>query len=129
MELWPSGTNRAQKLAYDRVESVHFSPGDFHGFLKFGSVRAVSFSRFAFDQLQMNVERVQWVANLVGNAGGEQSERVEPLRFNRLLFSPAAFRDIAQNNCMPDLRAGDRSEEHTSELQSRENLVCRLLLE
>src|SRR5690606_41158766 len=26
-------------------------------------------------------------------------------------------------------RDGDRSEEHTSELQSRENLVCRLLLE
>src|SRR5690606_31013726 len=26
-------------------------------------------------------------------------------------------------------RAGTRSEEHTSELQSRENLVCRLLLE
>src|SRR5690606_40535575 len=28
-----------------------------------------------------------------------------------------------------DLDAGLRSEEHTSELQSRENLVCRLLLE
>src|SRR2546422_7087795 len=27
------------------------------------------------------------------------------------------------------LRAGDRSEEHTSELQSRLHLVCRLLLE
>src|SRR5690606_40961179 len=27
------------------------------------------------------------------------------------------------------LRHGSRSEEHTSELQSRENLVCRLLLE
>src|SRR5690606_41424472 len=27
------------------------------------------------------------------------------------------------------LRQADRSEEHTSELQSRENLVCRLLLE
>src|SRR6266511_5817054 len=26
-------------------------------------------------------------------------------------------------------RRGSRSEEHTSELQSRENLVCRLLLE
>src|SRR5690606_40231436 len=26
-------------------------------------------------------------------------------------------------------RTGERSEEHTSELQSRENLVCRLLLE
>src|SRR5690606_41018880 len=29
----------------------------------------------------------------------------------------------------PLSRAGGRSEEHTSELQSRENLVCRLLLE
>src|SRR5690606_3466948 len=29
--------------------------------------------------------------------------------------------------CIP--RPSDRSEEHTSELQSRENLVCRLLLE
>src|SRR5690606_40384885 len=28
-----------------------------------------------------------------------------------------------------DSRANQRSEEHTSELQSRENLVCRLLLE
>src|SRR5690606_40644536 len=28
-----------------------------------------------------------------------------------------------------DADAGRRSEEHTSELQSRENLVCRLLLE
>src|SRR5436309_12323431 len=32
--------------------------------------------------------------------------------------------------CRKDGRTGkDRSEEHTSELQSRENLVCRLLLE
>src|SRR5690606_39641647 len=30
--------------------------------------------------------------------------------------------------CRP-WRSGRRSEEHTSELQSRENLVCRLLLE
>src|SRR5436309_12463223 len=29
----------------------------------------------------------------------------------------------------PPKRSGGRSEEHTSELQSRENLVCRLLLE
>src|SRR5690606_41819795 len=29
----------------------------------------------------------------------------------------------------PLKKTGDRSEEHTSELQSRENLVCRLLLE
>src|SRR2546427_7655972 len=29
----------------------------------------------------------------------------------------------------PQLRLGGRSEEHTSELQSQSNLVCRLLLE
>src|SRR5690606_41339608 len=29
----------------------------------------------------------------------------------------------------PEMRGVRRSEEHTSELQSRENLVCRLLLE
>src|SRR5690606_39875572 len=34
----------------------------------------------------------------------------------------------SQNKEEPLLRA-ERSEEHTSELQSRENLVCRLLLE
>src|SRR5690606_39805658 len=33
----------------------------------------------------------------------------------------AALKDVQQS--------GERSEEHTSELQSRENLVCRLLLE
>src|SRR5690606_40226209 len=42
----------------------------------------------------------------------------------RKLYNPAAFNlgaNIGQ-------AAGARSEEHTSELQSRENLVCRLLL-
>src|SRR5690606_39277382 len=39
---------------------------------------------------------------------------------------PALERD-RERECRT--RLGDRSEEHTSELQSRENLVCRLLLE
>src|SRR5260370_9933685 len=34
-----------------------------------------------------------------------------------------------QQWCRPSLTAGGRSEEHTSELQSHLNLVCRLLLE
>src|SRR5690606_41065116 len=49
-----------------------------------------------------------------------------------------ALRDIYRNFSADDAQAikeiekttnHDRSEEHTSELQSRENLVCRLLLE
>src|SRR5690606_41042805 len=43
---------------------------------------------------------------------------------------PAAVAADPDDGGGDDLRAGaDRSEEHTSELQSRENLVCRLLLE
>src|SRR5690606_41016030 len=40
---------------------------------------------------------------------------------SRSTGSPGAIRDRTASQC--------RSEEHTSELQSRENLVCRLLLE
>src|SRR5690606_39857971 len=42
----------------------------------------------------------------------------------------ARRRSTAAGRCSsPGPRCGRRSEEHTSELQSRENLVCRLLLE
>src|SRR5438874_3021935 len=42
----------------------------------------------------------------------------------------AASRVVAFNTDVPHLGAlGTRSEEHTSELQSRRDLVCRLLLE
>src|SRR3712207_6899399 len=41
------------------------------------------------------------------------------------------LRDLPQQPCAhgEPLARGDRSEEHTSELQSRQYLVCRLLLE
>src|SRR5436309_14260195 len=42
------------------------------------------------------------------------------LKNGEVRFTPGGFAHAAINN---------RSEEHTSELQSRENLVCRLLLE
>src|SRR5206468_11287978 len=45
---------------------------------------------------------------------------------NQLLNKPVLGR--ARKGC-PSRLARDRSEEHTSELQSRSDLVCRLLLE
>src|SRR3712207_6943324 len=42
------------------------------------------------------------------------------------------IREVAQRRAVPVVRLAvlvDRSEEHTSELQSRQYLVCRLLLE
>src|SRR3712207_6959862 len=40
-----------------------------------------------------------------------------------------AYRDGLHRRCAASLHSGYRSEEHTSELQSRQYLVCRLLLE
>src|SRR2546427_9240865 len=68
----------------------------------------------------------------------ESCARVEcTLTAGRSQGNGHGFDDIAQNGfggfrlflqgCVA--RAGDRSEEHTSELQSQSNLVCRLLLE
>src|SRR4051812_25225608 len=45
------------------------------------------------------------------------------LEIGRVILGDAAVQPIAQHG------AGERSEEHTSELQSHVNLVCRLLLE
>src|SRR5690606_41827357 len=47
-------------------------------------------------------------------------------------YPGAPWRELRSCRRSPDLgrhRRTPRSEEHTSELQSRENLVCRLLLE
>src|SRR2546427_5941334 len=62
--------------------------------------------------------------------GGEDRERVARVDADR------AGPVIAASRASPPRRSGDhdlsvrpRSEEHTSELQSQSNLVCRLLLE
>src|SRR5204863_9545103 len=46
-----------------------------------------------------------------------------------LLITPAAFHRIVEKGEVTDRFQRFRSEEHTSELQSRRDLVCRLLLE
>src|SRR5690606_16351841 len=50
-----------------------------------------------------------------------------PAEQNRKVLDESRVLDILRQT--PASRFGNRSEEHTSELQSRENLVCRLLLE
>src|SRR5690606_41847626 len=51
------------------------------------------------------------------------------LRAGGLFADPASLRDRAGQVAIDEVHRKLRSEEHTSELQSRENLVCRLLLE
>src|SRR5256885_5248273 len=51
------------------------------------------------------------------------------LKSTRFIITAAATAQILNGSLSPNLKWGSRSEEHTSELQSPCNLVCRLLLE
>src|SRR5690349_21969199 len=72
-------------------------------------------------------------------SGGGRTLGVAPERLGRWLDGVAdrhgAFTEVALEGHLRTRRAGrrrrraSRSEEHTSELQSRRDLVCRLLLE
>src|SRR5688572_32173054 len=55
--------------------------------------------------------------------------RSDPLARFAILFPAKGTVWIDQVSLMPGDAAPGRSEEHTSELQSQSNLVCRLLLE
>src|SRR3712207_7026352 len=58
-------------------------------------------------------------------AGGGDQPEVDVARAGRLL----GLHEDGQAGGAQELDARQRSEEHTSELQSRQYLVCRLLLE
>src|SRR3712207_7233383 len=63
-----------------------------------------------------------------GQGGHRLSFRVSgtmPVQSSR----PSRKAGLSQKICRSDLSSRPRSEEHTSELQSRQYLVCRLLLE
>src|SRR5690606_11409057 len=55
-----------------------------------------------------------------------QAYNIATLRLNEILKDTSS---TMPNAIVTDIDETIRSEEHTSELQSRENLVCRLLLE
>src|SRR5690606_40533870 len=70
------------------------------------------------------------------NVPGRTSSNMQPETtvriagdFPNIIAVKEASGNIAQYLKLLKLKPDNRSEEHTSELQSRENLVCRLLLE
>src|SRR5690606_42158753 len=56
------------------------------------------------------------------------SPNIEPTATGHIIEQIEMIQEIINNGYAYEVN-GSRSEEHTSELQSRENLVCRLLLE
>src|SRR5690349_22563597 len=72
-----------------------------------------------------------WMADLCGGRGRDHADRVVDLRAAADRAPRiAAYRDRCRCGARSAAaRRSTRSEEHTSELQSRRDLVCRLLLE
>src|SRR5262249_53385446 len=54
----------------------------------------------ALHQLQMNVERIEWIADLVRYACCQQRQRVQTFRFDGLLGRAPALSDVTQNHDM-----------------------------
>src|SRR2546430_11550829 len=85
--------------------------------------------------------RRDWLAPVFGNelGAGIWSPQVEMLQHNGELIVRADLPGLTKDDVKVEVtdnaitiegeRRGERSEEHTSELQSQSNLVCRLLLE
>src|SRR5690625_3631496 len=73
-----------------------------------------------------------WDAHTVRELEGGQTQLLIGTHLIHEVTSPQAFgmlRDLNLPVRMPERTFATRSEEHTSELQSRGHLVCRLLLE
>ena len=68
--------NGAEKLLEDRVESADFIAGRAEAFFESMTLLRWQLTQFAIDQLQMNADRVERVADFVGDARGQQRERV-----------------------------------------------------
>src|SRR5690606_40782426 len=68
----------------------------------------------------------RWVRGVSGVAAGMQLALSPPFVLLTVLIGGSI---LITGGSMPAADLLPRSEEHTSELQSRENLVCRLLLE
>src|SRR5690606_40795564 len=82
--------------------------------------------------------RIEAIASTLGaeitvaNREGLILTTLDESRAQRLRLSTSDVRTVLQEGTVVTRRGYEesvRSEEHTSELQSRENLVCRLLLE
>src|SRR5690606_40204547 len=79
-------------------------------------------------------QRVDYEAELAAVIG-KKCSNISPEEAEGYIFGYTAMNDVTARDIQKSDgqwtrgKSFDRSEEHTSELQSRENLVCRLLLE
>ena len=102
-QLWPRRPNGFQELRDDGIQPVDFGTGDLDRMFKFLPCALVQLLHSALHQLQVNVQRIQWIPDLVRDACCKQRQCVQSLRLNRFLGCAAARSDIAQDHYMANL--------------------------
>src|SRR2546430_9669000 len=96
---------------------------------------AVAGVNAVYNGLQNNGTYGRWLvfaSDLRSDVGLINSPWTDLSNFTKFTFTSYDFEvnhDLWQHHYQAIFRANQRSEEHTSELQSQSNLVCRLLLE
>src|SRR2546430_11578449 len=77
--------------------------------------------------------RSSWIERLATNqkvgCSSHPGRTIKPIPYHCIRWPPACLLFMPPAALSPKLSLPGRSEEHTSELQSQSNLVCRLLLE
>ena len=98
LQLEWRGPDRAQELRDDAIEPLDFLLGHIEQVAQVGALRLWQRGQLAPDQLQVDIQRVQRVADLVRHTRRQQHQRVQPLRLQRLRHVLALAGYIAQNN-------------------------------
>src|SRR5690606_2028017 len=83
----------------------------------------------ALHQARILLSSRTWFTILPGVIAAGRNLQATAHQSYRVLVAAALDHRVPLDDSLAKYAAASRSEEHTSELQSRENLVCRLLLE
>ena len=108
LELESLRANGPEELGNDVVESRYLAARDIHGFLECGADLRGNFSQIPLHELQVNVERIEWISNLMSHAGGEHIEGGEPLDLDSLFGFASRLGDVPQNDRQTDRLAALR---------------------
>src|SRR5690606_38543080 len=133
-----AGIERGQPLLIGRIDLETAPTGEVPDFSSRDDVRCIALVLPLLDQGTQRLGRpslflqslrrhdlLQEAKLVIAIQDGEVGLETHPLCF----LAQNACRERVEGAEPPAFNGGQRSEEHTSELQSRENLVCRLLLE
>ncbi|MCX6911071.1 MAG: hypothetical protein NTY01_23930 [Verrucomicrobia bacterium] len=103
-----SGAGGAEKVPDNLVQPRHLGLGDAHGLLERRAFVGGQVARLAVEQLEVDVQRVERIADLVGDAGREERHRLVPLAGDGVGAFLARGGHVAEDEHGAAARGGER---------------------